>query len=516
MAGKQKKIETENPTSVDQSQFKITRSKIQQMYKDDKTIVTNVNRTLSSNNNLQSLTAASLKSNYYNAKTTLENQRNYSSQAYSYYPIYSTVIDYLSNMYYWRYTYTPRLVKNKNTNYAEMYSLMTEVVDGLVIETIYPTILTDLFITGAVYLIAVKNTSSKSITVLQMPYKYCRPTSVTQFGTVVYQFDFSYFDSLGLSKSELEEIFNYYPKEMKTQYEQYRADPRNSQWQKLDPKYAGAILLNESGFPNKLYSLFAILQYQEYLDNELQRNGQLLDKIISHKLPTWQDKLVVEIDEMVELHQSMAKIVAKNDHVRLLTTFGDMDVHSIGEDVSKENKTLENAYNSIYNNNGLNHSLFNSDTKEAQLYSLIRDESYVWKYIQQLTSFFNLVINNCFNFGAYQCDLTILPITHYNQEQMLLNYKEGATLGVSKLEYIIASGIKQVNIGSKIELENYLQLDKLKPLSTAYTQKDNNKSGDDSNDKEPTTKDNSDTSPIETDNNDNEVDNNDDNDKDTE
>lgn len=57
---------------------------------------------------------------------------------------------------------------------------------------------------------------------------------------------------------------------------------------------------------------------------------------------------------------------------------------------------------------------------------------------------------------------------------MLINYKDAATLGVGKLEYIVASGVKQIDIPAKIELENFLQLDKLKPLSTSYTQKDNN------------------------------------------
>ena len=57
-------------------------------------------------------------------------------------------------------------------------------------------------------------------------------------------------------------------------------------------------------------------------------------------------------------------------------------------------------------------------------------------------------------------------------------YKEGATLGVSKIEYIVSTGTKQVDIGSKYELENYLKLDKLKPLSTSYTQNDNSTNSD--------------------------------------
>lgn len=68
-----------------------------------------------------------------------------------------------------------------------------------------------------------------------------------------------------------------------------------------------------------------------------------------------------------------------------------------------------------------------------------------------------------------------MPITYYNRTEMMNIYKEGATLGVGKLEYLVSTGTKQVDIPAKIELETYLQLDKLKPLSTSYTQNDNSK-----------------------------------------
>jgi hypothetical protein len=445
------------------------------MYKDDKTVRHNVNRTTSDSSTIGSLTDTGLRSNYFNIDATLEKQRDYSKQAYTFYPVYSNIVDYLSNMYSWRYTFIPSLVKEKGGDYGEAYQLMAEVVDGLSIETTFPMVLTELFTSGAAYLITTKNTSAKTITTLKLPYKYCRPSAISQYGTVIYQFDFSYFDSLGLSQQEMETIFEYYPKEMRGQYDAYKKDPRNMQWQMLNPKFAGAILLNEIGFPNKLYSLFGILQYQQYASNELERNGQLLDKIVSHKLPTWQDKLIVDIDEMSELHQSMAKVIAKNNHVRMLSTFGDIEVHSIGEDQSKENKTMENAYNTIYDNNGLNHSLFSGESVKALECALLRDKALVWKYVEQLVSFYNVVINNSFNFNGYQCNLSILPITHYDQDKMLLSYKDGATLGVNKLEYIVASGVKQVTLKNKIKLEDFLKLDELKPLSTSYTQNDNSK-----------------------------------------
>ncbi len=96
-------------------------------------------------------------------------------------------------------------------------------------------------------------------------------------------------------------------------------------------------------------------------------------------------------------------------------------------------------------------------------------------------NFYNVTVNHSFNFKGYQCDIIMLPVTIYNQAEMIELYKNSATLGVSKIEYIISTGVKQIHIGAKIELEDFLHLDQLKPLSTSYTQNDNSVKSDTSN-----------------------------------
>jgi hypothetical protein len=51
-----------------------------------------------------------------------------------------------------------------------------------------------------------------------------------------------------------------------------------------------------------------------------------------------------------------------------------------------------------------------------------------------------------------------------------VKYKENATLGVGKLDYFIASGIKQKNIQDQLNLESFLKLDQIVPMQTSYTQ----------------------------------------------
>ena len=43
-------------------------------------------------------------------------------------------------------------------------------------------------------------------------------------------------------------------------------------------------------------------------------------------------------------------------------------------------------------------------------------------------------------------------------------------MGVGKLDYFIASGIKQKNIQDQLDLEEFLKLDEIKPMQTSYTQ----------------------------------------------
>lgn len=452
--------------------FKITRSAIEEMYEDDRSIKRNIEGTQSSGqtSNLGSLTIDAFNSNYFNV-ANLDLVRSYSRDAYAFYPIYSTIVDTFSNMFYWRYVFYPRLVKEKKANssdYEEIYNTMAEVVDGLSIETTFPNLIGKLFVDGSLFLTTIKRNGSKTVSTLILPPQYCRIASKTQFGTNVFQFNFAYFDDLGLTQEQLKNIFSFYPAEMETMYNKYKSDTK-LQWQKLNPKFSAGFTLNDQAFPTYLRSLGAIMQYDKYRTNELERSEQQLVKIISHKMPTWEDKLVVEVPEMKALHKSMSKTLAKNKYVKMLTTFGDLDVLSVGDDQTKENKTLQNAYSSIHNVSGDNDNLYNGSNKESLEFSLRRKESIVWKYVQELVAFYTLTINNQFNFKGYQCSLSMLPLSVYNFDKVILQFKEGATLGTSKLEYIVGLGTKQIDIPSKIELESILKLDQLSPLSTSYT-----------------------------------------------
>lgn len=402
-----------------------------------------------------------------------------SKQLYATNPIYAAVVDYLSNMYLWRYKVTPHRVYTKSKakakkqmkadEYNLTYNLMLEVVDGLSIETKFPALLSLLFTTGSVYFTTICDEDSITIDTLLLEPKYCRKIGETQYGTAIIQFDFSYFDNLGFNDKDLKDYLKSFPKEFTSCYNKYKKD-NSLRWQVLDPRFSSGVMLNDVGLPRYLYLYGGILDYEKYQDNELKRNDNLLKYIVVHKMPHYEDQLIFEIEEVEAIHKSLKRIVETGNEARLITTWGDVHVDRISENDTSENQVLSKSFKAIFNNAGLNDGIFTSESVEGLKISLTRDRAMVWKYIKMILAFYSIAINNWFDFKTLQADIDILPISFYNYNDDMRIYKENATLGVGKLDYIIATGIKQKDIADQLYLEDFLKLDEIKPMQTSYTQ----------------------------------------------
>ena len=378
-------------------------------------------------------------------------------------------------MFLWRYTVIPHKLYAGSSRKAapkldKVYGDMMEVVEGLNLENKIPAELLQLLIDGAVFFTTELDNEAQTINTLLLPNKYCRKVGETQFGTGMIKFDYSYFDSQGLSTEDLADFLETFPEEMQQGYLEYKKDPTHMKWQDLDPHYSSCVLLNEKGVPNLIYVIGSIINYEGYEDNELKRNGNLLKYMVVHKMPLYQDQLIFTTEETAAVHKSLAKVVNTGDDVRLITTYGDVDLLKVSDSETTENKALTNAYNAIFNNIGLNNILFTGESVEALKYSLRRDQSIMWAYVEQLMNFYNMAVNNWCDFKGYQAEIQMLRISHYSYADDIKVYRDNATLGVAKLDYLVAAGIKQKNIQDRMDLEDYLQLDQLKPLQTSYTQ----------------------------------------------
>lgn len=392
--------------------------------------------------------------------------------AYSTDPNFAKIIDYLSNMFLWRYYYVPVKMKKRaeESEYGFVYNLMSEIVDGLAIEITFPMVLTKLFKEGAVYLYAKKNHSSKTVSTIMLNNEYCRPVLTSQYGTGVFQFDLSYFDDLVLYGEELETVLDMFPEEIVAAYRAYKENKTRNEFIILDGRYSTYISANDFNFPTMLSTLKGVFDFDQYRKNEVERSAAQLDTIITHKIPSYENRLLFELSEVRALHKSMSKILGQNKRTRLMTTFGDVSIHPMQEQSKVANDNLKQGHEAIFRSSGLNSNLFDGQSAESLEQSLKRDESIVWKYAQQLINFYNLAINNLYSFRGYQLEINLLPITHYNLKDMMELYRRNAEYGVGRIEAVVASGTKQKHISHKHELEEFLKLDEiLKPLQSSHT-----------------------------------------------
>ena len=394
-------------------------------------------------------------------------------------PIYAAIINYLTNMYTWQYKVIPHKLYTKSKakarkaineeDYLIIYNLMLETVEGLALKNKIPSLLQRLFTEGSVFFTTISDDESLTVDTLILPTKYCRKIGETQFGTAIIQFDMSYFRDQGLTEDKLKDYFKSFPKEFEVGYRKFLADSKQ-QWCELDPHFSSGIMMNEVGVPTYIYILGGILDFEKYQDNELERNENSLKYLVVHTIPHYEDQLIFEVDEVAAIHRSLKKVVDTGEKARLITTYGDVHVEKISEKDNPENEVLSKAFKAIFNSAGFNSGLFAAESVKALDMSLIRDKGMVWKYVQQIVSFYNVAINNWFDFKGYQADIDILSISPYTYIDDIEVFKNNATLGVNKIDYLIASGIEQKHISDVLLLEKTLGLENITPMQTSYTQ----------------------------------------------
>lgn len=397
--------------------------------------------------------------------------------------IYADIIQYYTNLPLYRYTVVPGQIKKlrdtgAEEKYAAVYEKMISIVDGISIEVTFPKILQTGLIYGIIYLYVDKDQSSETVETFMLPHSYCKKGFATNYGTDTVNFDFKFFDDLltkitsaqGL-KLTPDDLFELFPAALIAQYKKYLKDPSQLRWQELDPKFSTAISFSPNSMPPKLYANFGLIDYELVKVNENMRSSNELEKILVHEIPHTADgNLMFDMEEAFEIHDSMAKALRGIKGLKFLTTFGATELLELQPERTKENKAVQQAYKNIFNTAGINPEIFAGETPDAIKYSIQKDAAYVFKQLNIIVNFYNLAVNNLYNFNPYQARINLLPISVYDEIEKVEMYINNANFGIGKLEAVVATGIKQKDISDKHNLEKYLNLDSiLVPLQSAYT-----------------------------------------------
>jgi hypothetical protein len=192
-------------------------------------------------------------------------------------------------------------------------------------------------------------------------------------------------------------------------------------------------------------------------------------------------RLLFEPDEAAEMHEGSVEMMSENKNVRVLTSYGDVSAIASNTSADRTEGTLTRMEQNIYAQAGVSGQIFASTGSSSLEASLNNDLALMMVLANKFSRFITNMVNNNFGNGNVSFKYTIMPITYQNAADFVdMSFKLVGS-GYSALLPALALNMTQRDLTSIKDLENdVLKLgDRLKPLSTSYTQTSTPKEGGD-------------------------------------
>lgn len=225
------------------------------------------------------------------------------------------------------------------------------------------------------------------------------------------------------------------------------------------------------GYPPFLNIIPAIVQYEESVDTERERDLDEIRKILVQKIPHLNDGgLLFEPDEAETFHSAAVGMMKGNKNISVLTTYADVDAIVSKTQSEAANNTLDKMLHNVYSKTGTSSEIFAASGSSSLPTSLKNDLALMMQLANKFGIFITNVINHLYANGNITFKYEILPVSYYNEKDFIDQSVRLASMGYSFLVPAIASGISQRDLGNLKSLENdVLKLNKLLiPLSSAY------------------------------------------------
>ena len=406
--------------------------------------------------------------------------------------LYERLILYFANMLTYDILVTPKVSAGKTAEKDKMLKSLTNAcyfIDNLDIEKELSRIMT-IMLTDGVYYGFFKECTNGKFIFQDLDPDYCRTRYKSMNDLPVLEFDLSYFVNLkGREATTNVDELALYPKAVRSAYNKYfnevtyrgkdgksyvrnKQDIINGRWM-IIPDNLGVVFYYKDTKPLFASTIKAIEDLNDYKGIEKSLDKQELQKIFLQKIPIDEKtgELLFTVDEAFEIHKAVVKMLRNNPNVDVLTTFADAQMLDLKDSSQANRDNLEKMERSVYNEAGVSKNLFASDGTTALDYSQKVDMALALDISKMFSTFLSYHVNKKFADKKVFLEVTILPITHYNREEMFDLYLKGAQYGYSKILAGVASGIKQSNLLNLITLENdYLDLaTRMVPLQSSHT-----------------------------------------------
>ena len=405
--------------------------------------------------------------------------RELSRFAYRYFGIYERVINYYSRLLLFDYVATPKVKGNISKNkILSKYNNVLSFLDKMSIPVNFQYITYKVLKNGVYY--GLFRVFDDGITFQELPVEYCRSRYKDSRGIDILEFNLSYFRKI-TSELDRQEVLSSFPKEVVKQWERTKNSKSiTNNWVELDTK-VGVVFHFGDFVPYFVNAIPELLRLDEAQDREGDREAEELQKLLINKMPisSKTGEMIFEPEEAAVMHRGLVDMLSDNKYIDVLTTYGDTSLEQAQTTTSQaQNNSLNKFTFNAFDNLGASAQLFNAEGNTALKYSTDKDTSLMFSLAMIYANWLTYIVNDRFADNKISFSVEFLPTTIHNRKELMDVYLKGAQYGYSKIYTGVAQGIKQSNLVNLLSLENDILglSDKMIPLSSSYTQTNNENS----------------------------------------
>lgn len=412
----------------------------------------------------------------YKVERNQERLREISQLLWAKSPQYQRLIKYFSGMATFSHVITPiKELRKVNKNKAlKQYVEIGELVKLMNLRHEMTKVLSVVFREDIFY--GYLHRDKKSFYIQQMPSEICKATSVED-GALNYSVDMTYFE-------KNEATLSRWAKEIQFKYREWKAmknqNPKISKWVELDADKTICIKMNEDivevfpPFAGTFDSIFDIEAFKE-LRKDKETLGNYM--VLTQKLPMRTDTennndFLIDKEFMMFFHNQASDVVP--DNVGVITS--PMEIEPVKFDQDRADRDgVGKATRDFWEGSGASQLIFSSDNNSSAglTMSIKSDEEIVFTLLTQIERWLNRYFKSEFNDLMY--NVSILPVTRFNQDTMYKMYLESATYGVPVKSHIAATvGLDPIEVMNMSYLENDLlkMHEEWIPLQSSHTMGD--------------------------------------------
>ena len=388
---------------------------------------------------------------------------------------YKNNIDYLANLFLYDWAIIPVFEEGKGsqTQIIKAFYKACDFIDKLNLSATLSHITTEWLIEGIYY--GILRESGGKVTVQDLPSQYCR-TRFKDFNNLnILEFNLNYFNTIHDADFRAEAIQTFPDVVQKAWARWIKSNRAADSWVAILPTDGGiCFTFVNDPIPALIASLPELKDLDDATKREAKRDENELYKLLIQKMPIDnKGELVFQLEEVADIHASVAQMLANTDTVDVLTTFGDTSLESLQDTTAASQsadriaKYKSNAWGAL----GRGEILFNANNSSTLAFEIKKDETIMRAYMEIYEIFIKYLINTRFARKGLSYGFQILPTTIFNRSETQQSYFRGAQYGYSKMLAGVVMGITQLEQLSLMTFENdFLEMSmKMIPLQSSYT-----------------------------------------------